>query len=276
MPSQPAPPPQKIMTKDPDYAASLNEPEKLIDEWSPSYQSAKQQVEDGIASITDADLKQQRKEQLESNLLSPNYDRFRSEARANFIAARKKNFGKHRNDWFEIGHIERYVDGTLYLKEVGASPLKMVSSYSGSGGGNLNLPVNLPTMDSIYAKFDSLEKDTIDNAKAGARSQASERWSMLNDLNAQGIGSPAPDPLDQMTAKFEAQALQEVREERLLVVGQGDLTQHRIDRVMLVDYPSETIMRDFGNAIKPKDVSWRFNGTTGESLEKEASLEKKE
>ena len=244
------------MTKDPDYAASLNEPEKLIDEWSPSYQSAKQQVEDGIASITDADLKQQRKEQLESKLLSPNYDRFRSEARANFIAARKKNFGKHRNDWFEIGHIERYVDGTLYLKEVGASPLKMVSSYSGSGGGNLNLPVNLPTMDSIYAKF--------------------ERWSMLNDLNAQGIGSPAPDPLDQMTAKFEAQALQEVREERLLVVGQGDLTQHRIDRVMLVDYPSETIMRDFGNAIKPKDVSWRFNGTTGESLEKEASLEKKE
>ena len=83
-----------------------------------------------------------------------------------------------------------------------------------------------------------------------------------------GGGVSAPDPLDQLYDKADKDALKSVREERLIMVGQGDLVKHRIDKIMLVDYVTETMIAEIKGQIKPNEISWKFDSSTGAALSK--------
>ena len=40
-----------------------------------------------------------------------------------------------------------------------------------------------------------------------------------------------------------------MRDQRLILVGQGDIVDHRIDRLMLVDYDTETVFADIDSKV---------------------------
>lgn len=247
---------QKIITKDPEYIAALNEPsgEDLLKNWSSSYNNAIQQVEAKVSGIADSDLKTQQRERLSRELVFPKMDQFRKEAELNFIAARQNVLDKHRNDWFEIGHVD-YNGYSLIISGVGASPLRIASEYGGDG---LHFKMDLPTMDSIYVKFDAVSKDGVEARKAQYRARTEEAYRMLLELNRRGIGVSAPEPLEELYAKADKAALKDERSMRLIMVGQGDLVKHKIDSMMLVDYITETVIANITSPIESGTISWRF------------------
>jgi hypothetical protein len=64
---------------------------------------------------------------------------------------------------------------------------------------------------------------------------------------------------DDDVVKFHLQVEKEMRERRLVMVGQGDIAEHRIDKLLIVDYDSETIIADSGSVKIPSDqISRRF------------------
>ena len=150
---------------------------------------------------------------------------------------------KHRLDWFEIGHID-YSDGgqTLYIDHVNASPLESL------GGGSI--PITLANMDAIYSKFREAARQGID---AEVNQRVSEMNSFRNDEGS--YYHVTQEDIDRYRRDAEIKA----RKQRLVMAAQGDLVNHKIDRLMLVDYDTESVIAEFSpKTIEPAESKWKF------------------
>lgn len=237
-----SPVPKRIMSKDPDCVAVLTEPtgDDLL-KWSPSYKTAVEQIDARASAIADSDLREQQRTQLRRDLVASNLARYEKEAKQAFLAERQQVLERHRNDWFEIGHIGTlvgYSDGRLAVLPEKDSPIGMRHD------DYLYFAVDIPTMDSAYSKFDAVAKADIDAKYAFYRDR-------IDQMRREG--QVVPD--DPYSAVYK-EAQDEVRSDRLVVVAQGDLVQHRVDKVMLVDYETETVVGNIDEGINPAEILW--------------------
>jgi Sel1 repeat len=235
----------RIVTKDQAYVTVLKEPSEydLVENYSDGYNSEIQEIEAKVASIADQNL---RDTVRTSDLAGVDKAKFREQADAKFLQTRLAVLQRHQNDWFEIGHLEYSVsNNTLYIHGVDASPVTL--------GGAATMAMDVGSMDQIYSKFRNAAHDGIEAEALYQRSGWDEN----------GHFGVETDP--QMVAKIEKAAEATVRDKRLVMVGQGDLVAHRLDKLMLVDYDTEIVLAEFPpTSLHTDDFKWRFDTKTAE------------
>jgi hypothetical protein len=232
-------PAAKIITKDPLYMAALRKPDgdELLKEFSDDYNSKVQEIETKVASISDPDLRNRIRSAQWSDV---DKDKFQEQANMKFLQTRLAVFQKLRDDWFEIGHVEYPSTNVLQIESVDASLLIL------EGGGTI--AIDVVSMDQIYSRFRVAAHDGIEAEALHDRSGWDEQGNF-------GVNT---DP--EAVANSEKQAEVTVRDKRLVLVGQGDLVAHRIDKLMLVDYDTETILAEFPAAsLHAVNLVWRFD-----------------
>lgn len=178
---------------------------------------------------------------------------------------------RHRTDWFEIGHVEASGAGALRLTAVSASPLEL--------SGDASISVDAATLEAAYAKFRELTKMQAETVARVWMDQQTCRGKLKNVCeNLGGTPEQCSDPAalseiyDRLGSGLSLQcndnpsleegmdiAEKKMQSERLVLVGQGDLTANRIDKLMLVDYDTETILATLPpDALPTNQLTWKF------------------
>jgi hypothetical protein len=237
---------RKIITKDQAYVAVLKEPDgdELLKEYSDGYNSRGQEIEATVATISDPDLRDRVRK---TEWAGVDEAKFREQANAKFLQTRLAVLDQHQNDWFEIGHVEYPGSDTLYIHYVDASPVTFV--------GAATMAMDVASIDQIYSRFRIVAHDGIEAEALYKRS----------GRDKSGHFSVETDP--QVVAIAERAAEATLRVKRLVMVGQGDLVAHRLDKLMLVDYDTETVLAEFPpTSLHADDFHWRFDTKTAEDL----------
>jgi hypothetical protein len=265
----------KLLTKDPDYMRLLHpvQGDALLDS-STEYAHKKQEIESKLASIQDPELRTRLSDDEWSKVDKSVYIKNEEESlRASFPSAILAVLQKHRADWFEIGHVEYPGTNVLQISSVAASPIELPDGAT--------IPMDTAAMDGVYSMFrDVAEQQIQQNVEAwmyaqsctsklrnvcvnlgGTPSQCSDpsALSEIQDRLGGGLSLECNDNPSSEAGRNKVE--KQMRESRLVLVGQGDLIAHRIDKLLLVDYDTETILHDFGgNPLKDFGIRWRFSG----------------
>jgi hypothetical protein len=112
----------KILTKDPEYLKLLAPPlgNDFLETYSEGYRQKSAEVEASVAGISDDNLRNQARRTEWDRLLERDWDKFRTEAEVNLDEARIQFAKKHRDSWFEVGHVS--YDATNNSVVVEATP----------------------------------------------------------------------------------------------------------------------------------------------------------
>ncbi len=275
-----ATPPSRIITKDAEWGRLLHPPtgEDDILANNQAFVQKKQEIEAKLSQVSDSDLRERLASEEWGKVDKQSYMAEGEEnLRASWSAAMRSFLERHRADWFEIGHVDYPGSGSLLVKSVDASPLEVPDGET--------IPLDIATMDSVYSKFRELAKGQIEEmgrnwvyeqscqAKlrnvcinlGGSESECSDT-ARLSEIEQSLPGVLAgSDCNDNASLEDGMKAVEaKMRSERIILVGQGDLVTQRIDKVMLVDYDTETILHDFGQSpLNPLGVGWKFSDANG-------------
>jgi len=231
---------QRIVTKDPEYLKLLNPSQGniLLQTYSKSYRDRSAEIEAKVAGISDDNLRNQTRNeewiaahQQDGNLYVYEVEVALREAKLLFSA-------RHKDGWFEVGHI--IYDENNGVLEVLPNPTSPIDAA-------LRFPMKAATLNQIYEKFREIAGQAIDlkaheyvaNAQAGSNC------------------SNFPDTCYKYTREDMEQ---KQRAARLEVVAEGSMESMEVDRILLVDSMSETILLDLtssGSALS--SAAWRFN-----------------
>jgi hypothetical protein len=157
------------------------------------------------------------------------------------------------------------------VKSVEASPLEVPEGEA--------IALDLKTMDSVYTKFREAARPAIQagidhwmyeqsctahlrnvcenlGASPGECSDPAKLQEIEQRLGGGGIltgcnDNPSPEEGRQIMEKRE-------RANRLVLVGQGDLLTHRIDKLLLVDYDTETPLLELPPSALTGGIAWKF------------------
>jgi hypothetical protein len=263
----------KILTKDPEFLRLLHplQGDDLL-ETSTEYTTKKQEIESKLASIQDPELRQRLSdeewEQVDKSAYIKNEE---GHLRASFPSAMQACLQKHRTDWFEVGHVEYLSTGMLRISSVEASPLELPDGATVS--------IDVATMNAVYSKFRVVAKDQIkQNLDVWVYEQSCSSRLTNACINLGGTPEECADPtklreiedsLGQGGLFADCKAnpsLEEGREivenkmrsERLVLVGQGDPIDHRMDKLLLVDYDTENVLLEISASALNGTINWKF------------------
>jgi hypothetical protein len=142
------------------------------------------------------------------------------------------------------------------VTSVDASPLRLPSGA--------RIAVDIVTMDTAYLKFRGLTAQQIKQVVDD------------NMQTACDPGSPCTQEQQAHDYIYNEEWNDEekrVRDARLVLVGQGDLLSHRVDRLMLIDYETETVLLEIPLHSFSGEVKWKapvesdWNGSAPTSAE---------
>ncbi len=230
----------RIITNDPDYLKLLHAPDAddFVKTYSKGYQDKVAEINAKVAFITDEKVRAQAREDLWNNISPKDLDRFHYEAAVALNDARIAFAEKHRDGWLEIGRVN-YVEAEKTLV-VRSSPISPVETY-------LRVPMSPAAMQKIYDTFRQIAGPELDRrareyvVKSGADSPCARNSELCFKLKR--------DELEQT-----------LRAERLLAVGQGDLEHEKIEKYLLVDSDTETVLSDLAPQSTLLDsMTWRFS-----------------
>ena len=235
-----ATPSQKIVTKDPDYLKLLNPPEgnDFLKRYSETYREKSAEIEAKVAALSDDNLRVQTANEEWIAAHKNDGDKFTYEAATALREAKISFAQKHRDGWFVVGRVN-YEESNSVLAAV-PNPTTPVVAV-------LRVPMKADALNQIYGKFHDVTGQEIETkareyiAKAGAGSNCSR--------NPEFCYKYAKEDIEQ-----------NLRSERLVFVVQGDMESMKIDRVLLVDYDTETIfleLDDRGPGLS--NTAWRFS-----------------
>jgi periplasmic protein TonB len=231
---------QKIVTKDPVYLKLLDPPKDAayFQAYSKSYGDAFTEINSKFTDVADQSARDQARKEEWEKVLKDDGDKFQYEADVAFHDAKLAYAHDHRDAWLVIGPV--YYDANnsvLRAKAYNNAPIV----------ANVRVPMKPGDLQSLYDKYHALFADEIDRktheyvAKAAAGSNCARN----------------PD----LCYKYSHQDIEEnMRNNRLVAVAQGDMEAGRIDRVFLADYDTETIVLDLGAAgSEISGIGWRFS-----------------
>ena len=266
-------PASKILTKDPEFVRMLNPPQgEALLELSTEYAKKKQDIQSKLASIEDAELRTQVSGEEWGKVDKSLYINDEADKlRASFPAVMRAYLDRHRADWFEIGHVDVLGTSELRLIPVGASPVEL--------NGDVTIPIDVATLDAVYSQFRKLTKSQAEIAvRAWMDAQSCAGVLQRACANLGGTPAEGSDPaklreidvslpgvlnvdceVNPSAEKGMDIAEKKMRSERLVLVGQGDLSANRTDKVMLVDYDTETVLLTLSTDVLPANkLKWKF------------------
>jgi len=265
-------PPSKILTKDPEFTRLLHPPQgDALLEQSTEYTRTKQEIESKLAAIQDLELRKRVSGEEWAKVDKSAYVKKEAEnLRSSFPSAMRSVLQRHRADWFEIGHVDYPGTNVLQISSVAASPIEL--------SGDATIAMDTAQMDGVYSKFREAAKQQIQqNVEAWIHGQSCTSQLRNVCINLGGTPSQCSDPsalsdiqnrlggglsLDcNDNPSFEVgrnKVEKEMRQSRLVLVGQGDLLAHRIDKVLLVDYDTETALLEISPRALNAKLDWKF------------------
>jgi hypothetical protein len=268
----PAPPTSRILTKEPEFWPLLHPPEgDALLEMSTEYAAKKKEIESKLAAIQDPELRKRVSDEEWAKLDKSVYINKEGEhLRASLPSAFRAFLEKHRGDWFEVGHVRFPGTNLLAISPIEASPLQLNEGAS--------VPMDVATMDGVYSKFREIARQQIEQASnAWIEGQLCSAKLKIVCQNLGGSSSDCSNPatLSEIEARLGAglslecndhpspeegrkMAEEQLRENRLVLVGAGDLIDHRIDKLMLVDYDTESILLELPPKVLDGKLDWKF------------------
>lgn len=274
----PRPPTLKILTKDQGYIQLLNPPkgDKVL-ELSTEYAQKKTEIEAKLAAIQDPELRERVSNEQWGKVNKSTYIANEEERlRRTFPAEMRAYLERNRGGWFEIGHVDYPGTDTLEISSVEASPVELV--------GTPSIAVDPVTMDRVYSQFRQIASEQINQQISewrqaqscsqrlknvcrnlgGTREECSSPATLReisSTLAGGGIYNDCNDnPSDEEGRKVVEQAM---RKDRVVLVGQGDLIAPRIDKLLLVDYDTETVLLNLDPKALTGKIKWKFACSLG-------------
>jgi len=229
-----AQPQQKILEKHPEFKRLLDPPtgDEFLQAYSQGYRDKSAEIESRAANLTDEKLRARYRSDEWSYVSKKTFDWYKGQADAAYYEAKISFLRDHRDSWFEIGWVK--YDETIKSLSVKTLPGAATES-------NLRLSVSPDKMNQIYEKFRKVAGPEIDD-KTRAFVSKSAAGSMCAG-NREWCYSVKRDEVEQ-----------NVRAARMILVAQGDLETRRIDRLLLVDYVTETIFQEFDPHLSGADT----------------------
>jgi TonB family protein len=230
----------RILSKDPEYLKLLNPPQgnDFLRTYSKGYRDAMGEIEAKVSSISDENARSQARNDEWASVLKTDGDKFRYEAEVAFREAKISFSQSHKDGWFDAGRVSYEEYNSVLV--VTPSPTDPIAA-------NFRLAMKVATLNQAYEKFHQIAAQEID------------RRAQEYVTKATPGSTCASNP--QLCLNFARQDIeQSLRVQRIVVVGQGDLEAGRIDRLLLVDYDTETVLLDL-DAPKPAllTAAWRFS-----------------
>lgn len=257
----------QILTKDPAYMQLLHPPqEDALLSLSKSFALRKQEIDAKLATIQDPELRARLSDEEWAKVDRSEYiEQQKGLWKDAFPVAMNSVLARHRSDWFEIGHVNFPSTSELVISPVEASPLILPDGAT--------VITTVAAMDGVYAKFHAQIQGQVENAVSLRAMQQSCDQQLRNVCENLG-GSPnqcsEPSELEHVrsTLEFSCQAgpsvdemrqtmESEIRANRLILVGQGDLVDHRIDKLMLVDYDTESVFIEIPTSSLHGEIRWK-------------------
>jgi hypothetical protein len=265
--------PPKILTKEPKFWKLLHPPEgEALLDLSADYQQKRKEIETKLASIQDAELKKRMYEEEWAKVDKAVYISNESQKLKEAFPVSMKDFlEKHRQDWFELGHVEFSGTDRLDIKPVEAS---LVDFDAGS-----SIEMNVYTMDGVYAKFHAITNGQISQmANAWMREQSctEKLKNVCSNLGGTPTECASPSTLQEIQERLGPSlsldcndhpsveegrkiAAKQLRADRIVLVGQGDPASQRIDQCMLVDYDTETVLLEIDpKVLAATQLKWKY------------------
>jgi RNA polymerase subunit RPABC4/transcription elongation factor Spt4 len=281
-------PASRILTKDPEFMRLLHPPQgdDLL-ELNTEYVRQKQEIESRLASIQDAELRKQMSDNESGKVDKSVYIQEEGETlKASFPSTMRAVLQRHRADWFEVGHIEYPGTGIVRIGSVEASPLELPDGAT--------IPIDIATMDGVYSKFREIAQQQIRqiaDAWIDAQSCAGVLPRACRNLGGTDAECSDPAKLREIEASLGQGGLfanceanpsaekgreiaeKKMRGERIVLIGQGDLITHRIDKLLLVDYETETALLEIPPSALNGNLEWRFPPESQPSMYSSAHYE---
>ena len=230
----------KILSKDLDYLLLLNPPtgDDFLKSYSQGYREKKAEIEAKVANVSDEKLRGEVRDDEWSNVSKKDQEKFKAEADKSYYEAKIAFLQKHPGAWFEVGRA---------TYDESAHSLAVTETPAAAIGGNFRVAMNNATINQIYAKFRQIAGNEID-AKAHDH---------VSKAGAGSMCSGNPDLCYKLTREdMEKKAIAA----RMVVVAQADFEARKIDRLLLVDYETETVLQELEPRIPaPYHADWRFS-----------------
>ncbi|HEV2521530.1 MAG TPA: TonB family protein [Candidatus Acidoferrales bacterium] len=233
-------PPQKILEKNPEFKRLLDPPteDEFLQEYSAGYRDKAAEIEAKVASISDEKLRAQARSDEWSNVPKKTLNRFKAEADVAYYERKISFLKNHRDAWFEVGLVK-------YDENVKAILVKTLPGATVEA--NLRVAMSLEKINQIYEQFRKLAGPEIDDKTRAFISKA-------------GSGSMCASNPEWCYSVKREEMEQSVRSKRMIAVGQGDLESKRFDRLLLVDYVTETVLQELDSHISAADtLVWRYS-----------------
>lgn len=268
----------RILTKDAEFVQLLHPPtnEDEVLTHSNGYLQRKREIEAKLAPISDPELRERLSTEEWAKVDKQKYVAEGEDAiQASTSAGLRAGLEKHRADWFEIGHVDYPGSTSLLVKSVEASPLELPEGA--------DMAIDLTTMDGVCSKFrQAADQQITENVAKWMSNQTCE--GKLRTICENLGGTPAecsdpaklneiprhlgPVPCNDNPSAEEGRIIVEkqMRESRMVLMGQGDLIAHRIDKLLLVDYDTETVLLEQPPGGLNGKVVWKFPAETQRTM----------
>jgi TonB family protein len=230
----------KILTKDPEYLKLLAPPlgNDFLETYSEGYRQKSAEVEASVAGISDDNLRNQARRTEWDRLLERDWDKFRTEAEVNLDEARIQFAKKHRDSWFEVGHVS--YDATNNSVVVEATPTAPIDV-------NFRVALSGSAMNQIYDRFRQFATQDIE--------QKTREYVANAEINSNCARNP------DWCYKFAKEEVERrLRSARMVVAAEGDLAERRIDHLFLIDYDTESVLLEIDPHVSALNTAaWRFS-----------------
>ncbi len=258
----------EILTKDPAFTRLLNPPlgDALLNS-SITFVRQKQAIEAKLFNIHDPDLRARISSEEWGKVNKSEFiEQERQRLLTAFPSAMEAVLAKHRIGWWEVGHVSFPGTSEFIVTSVQASPVALP--------GDATVTSNVAVMDETYAKFHAQIEEQVENIVSLRSSKYPSCEQQLNNICANLGGSSRlcsdPSHLDYLVSSvhFSCESYPshdelrksvgaEMRESRLILVGQGDILAHRLDKLMVVDYDTETVFFDVPISSFHGELHWK-------------------
>lgn len=232
--------PHRILEKNPEFRRLLDPPtgEEFLRAYSQGYRDKSAEIEARAANLSDEDVRARYRSDEWSYVPKKTLDSYKTQADAAYSQAKTAFLRDHHDAWFEIGQV-KYDEVTKALS---------VKTLPGAGTeANLRLAISPDKMNLVYEKFRKIADAEIDDKTRAFVSKAA-------------AGSVCANNREWCYAAKRDEVEQNVRATRMILVGEGDLLSRKIDRLLLVDYVTETVFQELDAHLTAADtLVWRLS-----------------
>lgn len=229
----------KIVTKDPEYLKLLMAPlsDDFLPTYSKGYHEKAAEIEGKLNDISDEKLRAQTRAEEWDKVSKNDKNRFKYEADVALNDARTAFSQKHQDAWMDLGRVTYDDNGkSLVVRSTRIGPID----------ASMHVSMSEATINQINEKFGQIAGAEIDRRAHDYVSKS-------------GADSPCARNSDWCYKIKREEIDQTLRAERMMVVAQGNLEHRKIDRYLLVDYDTETVLFEVDpRSLILSALNWRF------------------